>query len=269
MPGAAGARSCRAAPGARQPCDPNSHSANALSRLLVSWNRRRRFPHQEVTHEAQEQRSAPHRREPRARPSALSTPRGEGGARRRRRARRGALERVVAEIRAAGGTAHGLAFDVGDKHAAHRITGAASALVGPIDLLIHNASTLGPTPLRLLLDTECEDLEQVLAVNLIGPFRLDEDRGRLDGAPRSRHRGAAELGRRGGSLPALGRLLGLEGSARSPGQALRRRARGARRARAERRPRRNEHGHARWRRSPTPTRARSAIPATSPSASCA
>lgn len=82
------------------------------------------------------------------------------------------LERVVAEIRERGGTAHGLAFDVGDKQAAHRITGAASALVGPIDLLIHNASTLGPTPLRLLLDTECEDLEQVLGVNLVGPFRL-------------------------------------------------------------------------------------------------
>ena len=27
-------------------------------------------------------------------------------------------------------------------------------------------------PLRLLLDTECEDLERVLAVNLVGPFRL-------------------------------------------------------------------------------------------------
>jgi NAD(P)-dependent dehydrogenase (short-subunit alcohol dehydrogenase family) len=84
------------------------------------------------------------------------------------------LERLVAEIRARGGAAHGLAFDVGDKQAAHRITGAATALVGPIDLLIHNASTLGPTPLRLLLDTECEDLEQVLSVNLVGPFRLSK-----------------------------------------------------------------------------------------------
>jgi NAD(P)-dependent dehydrogenase (short-subunit alcohol dehydrogenase family) len=27
-------------------------------------------------------------------------------------------------------------------------------------------------PLRLLLDTECEDLTQALAVNLVGPFRL-------------------------------------------------------------------------------------------------
>jgi NAD(P)-dependent dehydrogenase (short-subunit alcohol dehydrogenase family) len=39
-------------------------------------------------------------------------------------------------------------------------------------VLVHNASTLGPTPLPLLLDTECEDLERVLAVNLVGPFRL-------------------------------------------------------------------------------------------------
>ncbi len=37
---------------------------------------------------------------------------------------------------------------------------------------MHNASTLGPTPLRLLLDTECEDLAQVLETNLVGPFRL-------------------------------------------------------------------------------------------------
>jgi NAD(P)-dependent dehydrogenase (short-subunit alcohol dehydrogenase family) len=68
--------------------------------------------------------------------------------------------------------AHGLAFDVSDKDAAHAIAGAAQALIGPIDLLIHNASTLGPPSLKLLLDTDCEDLERALAVNLVGPFRL-------------------------------------------------------------------------------------------------
>ncbi|MEO8706450.1 MAG: SDR family oxidoreductase, partial [Kofleriaceae bacterium] len=41
-----------------------------------------------------------------------------------------------------------------------------------IGIAIHNASTLGPTPLRLLLDTECEDLAAVLETNLVGPFRL-------------------------------------------------------------------------------------------------
>src|SRR5437588_1332622 len=82
------------------------------------------------------------------------------------------LHDAVAEIRAAGGSAHAVAADLGDKHAIHAIAGAAAALVGPIDLLIHNASALGPTPLRLLLDTECEDFEQVLQTNLVGPFRL-------------------------------------------------------------------------------------------------
>jgi NAD(P)-dependent dehydrogenase (short-subunit alcohol dehydrogenase family) len=85
---------------------------------------------------------------------------------------REALEATRAEIAALGGEAHALAEDVGDKRAIHRIAGAAAALVGPIDLLVHNASTLGPVPLRLLLDIDCEDLERVLAVNLVGPFRL-------------------------------------------------------------------------------------------------
>ncbi len=71
-----------------------------------------------------------------------------------------------------GGAAHGLAFDVGAKEAVHRIGGAAGALVGDIDLVVHAASTLGPVPMPLLLDTDCEDLERVLAVNLVGPFRL-------------------------------------------------------------------------------------------------
>jgi NAD(P)-dependent dehydrogenase (short-subunit alcohol dehydrogenase family) len=82
------------------------------------------------------------------------------------------LAAVVAEIRAAGGEAHAIAADVADQEAAFKIAGQAAALVGPIDLLVNNASTLGPVPLRLLLDTDCEDLERALAVNLVGPFRL-------------------------------------------------------------------------------------------------
>jgi NAD(P)-dependent dehydrogenase (short-subunit alcohol dehydrogenase family) len=82
------------------------------------------------------------------------------------------LEKTVAEIRKSGGEAHGLAFDVGDKEAIHRIAGAASALVGSIDVLVHAASTLGPLPMPALLDTECEDFAKVLEVNLVGPFRL-------------------------------------------------------------------------------------------------
>jgi NAD(P)-dependent dehydrogenase (short-subunit alcohol dehydrogenase family) len=105
--------------------------------------------------------------------AALAMRLGKAGARLVLVAREtGPLEQVVQAIRAAGGEAHALAFDVGDKRAVHPIAGGASALVGPIDLVIHNASTLGALPLPSLLDTECEDLERVLAVNLVGPFRL-------------------------------------------------------------------------------------------------
>ncbi len=82
------------------------------------------------------------------------------------------LEETARAIVAAGGEAHALPADVGDKHAVYALAGAAAALVGPVEVLVHNASTLGPTPLPLLLDTDCEDLERVLAVNLVGPFRL-------------------------------------------------------------------------------------------------
>lgn len=82
------------------------------------------------------------------------------------------LTKTVDEIRAEGGEAHGLAFDVGEKEAIHRIAGAASALVGNVDVLVHAASTLGPLPMPTLIDTECEDFAKVLEVNLVGPFRL-------------------------------------------------------------------------------------------------
>jgi NAD(P)-dependent dehydrogenase (short-subunit alcohol dehydrogenase family) len=84
------------------------------------------------------------------------------------------LGRVVEELRARGLVAHGISADIGDKHAIHAIVGRAQALVGPIDVLVHNASTLGPVPLALLADTECEELEQTLQVNLVGAFRLSK-----------------------------------------------------------------------------------------------
>jgi NAD(P)-dependent dehydrogenase (short-subunit alcohol dehydrogenase family) len=109
--------------------------------------------------------------------------RGLGAALARGLARRGArvvltartaaeIDAVAADIRAAGGTAHALAADIGDKHAIYPLAGAAAALVGPIDLVVHNAAVLGPPELRLLLDTDCEDVERALAVHVLGPLRL-------------------------------------------------------------------------------------------------
>ena len=41
-----------------------------------------------------------------------------------------------------------------------------------VDVLVNNASSLGPVPLAPLADTSCEHLEAALATNLLGPFRL-------------------------------------------------------------------------------------------------
>jgi NAD(P)-dependent dehydrogenase (short-subunit alcohol dehydrogenase family) len=83
-----------------------------------------------------------------------------------------ALDAVVDSLRAQGKIAHGLVADVSNKDEVYPLVGAAQALVGSIDVVIHNASTLGPLPMPLLAETSCEELAQVLETNLIGPFRI-------------------------------------------------------------------------------------------------
>ena len=68
--------------------------------------------------------------------------------------------------------AHGIVGDVADKQGIHRIALQITGLLGGLDVLINNASELGPAPPALLADTECEALEAPLATNLLGPFRL-------------------------------------------------------------------------------------------------
>jgi NAD(P)-dependent dehydrogenase (short-subunit alcohol dehydrogenase family) len=82
------------------------------------------------------------------------------------------LDEVVREIRERGGIAFGIVADVGDKESVYPIVGQATALAGPVDVLINNASALGPVPLQLIPDTDCEDFEMALQVNTVGPFRL-------------------------------------------------------------------------------------------------
>jgi NAD(P)-dependent dehydrogenase (short-subunit alcohol dehydrogenase family) len=67
---------------------------------------------------------------------------------------------------------HGIAGDVSRKDDTHRIALAVAGALGGLDVLVNNASSLGPVPLALLADTECEDFEAALATNLVGPFRL-------------------------------------------------------------------------------------------------
>ncbi|RWM17449.1 MAG: SDR family oxidoreductase [Mesorhizobium sp.] len=68
--------------------------------------------------------------------------------------------------------AHGIVGDVGNKEDIYPIALQVTASLGGLDVLINNASSLGPVPLALLADTECEELEKALAINLVGAFRL-------------------------------------------------------------------------------------------------
>jgi NAD(P)-dependent dehydrogenase (short-subunit alcohol dehydrogenase family) len=68
--------------------------------------------------------------------------------------------------------AHGIVGDVGLKDDIYPIALQVLGSLGGLDVLINNASSLGPVPLALLADTDCEALERALAVNVVGAFRL-------------------------------------------------------------------------------------------------
>ena len=77
------------------------------------------------------------------------------------------VERIADETAACG-----IVGDVGRKDDIYPIALQVTGNLGGLDALINSASTLGPTPLAPLADTESEELEQALMVNLVGPFRL-------------------------------------------------------------------------------------------------
>jgi NAD(P)-dependent dehydrogenase (short-subunit alcohol dehydrogenase family) len=68
--------------------------------------------------------------------------------------------------------AHGIVGDVSVKDDIHPIAIQIVGELGGLDVLVNNASDLGPAPLKLLADTDCEELERAVATNLLGPFRL-------------------------------------------------------------------------------------------------
>jgi NAD(P)-dependent dehydrogenase (short-subunit alcohol dehydrogenase family) len=67
---------------------------------------------------------------------------------------------------------HGIVGDISLKEDIHPIAMQMIGELGGLDVLVNNASDLGPAPLKLLADTECEELERALATNVLGPFRL-------------------------------------------------------------------------------------------------
>jgi NAD(P)-dependent dehydrogenase (short-subunit alcohol dehydrogenase family) len=78
------------------------------------------------------------------------------------------VERVARDLAGV----HGVVGDVSLKEDIHPVALQVVGALGGLDVLVNNASDLGPTPLALLGDTDCEALERALATNLLGPFRL-------------------------------------------------------------------------------------------------
>jgi len=68
--------------------------------------------------------------------------------------------------------AYGIVGDVARKDDIYPMALQVTGTLGGLDVLINNASSLGPSPLALLGDTRCEDFELALATNVLGPFRL-------------------------------------------------------------------------------------------------
>ena len=99
----------------------------------------------------------------------------------------------VAQVAREHAGAHGIVGDVSVKADIYPIAMQIVGELGGLDVLVNNASELGPTPLALLGDTDCEDLERALATNLVGPFRLTKAvLGALAASARGPRRGRGE-----------------------------------------------------------------------------
>ena len=82
-----------------------------------------------------------------------------------------ALHNIAAELTHFGGQVIVLPGDVADAAHRQRLAEAVHTL-GRLDLLVNNASWLGPSPQPMLVNYGLETLEQVLAVNLLAPLGL-------------------------------------------------------------------------------------------------
>ncbi len=86
-----------------------------------------------------------------------------------------ALDEVARQVRdiAPGARVLVVAADLGREEDVERVAAVTlGAFAGRLDVLVNNASILGPTPLPFLLDYPLDDFRAVLATNLIAPFLL-------------------------------------------------------------------------------------------------
>jgi NAD(P)-dependent dehydrogenase (short-subunit alcohol dehydrogenase family) len=81
-----------------------------------------------------------------------------------------ALEKTAAGLEGLGGSVTALAGDVNDP--AHRLALVEAVGERPLDLLINNASALGPSPLPSLTDLPPDVLGEVFATNAVAPLAM-------------------------------------------------------------------------------------------------
>src|SRR5262245_44783667 len=75
-------------------------------------------------------------------------------------------------VEALGARAVAVSADVGIPDDVDRVAAAALDAFDRVDVLVNNASELGPTPMPYLIDTDPDALRRVIDVNLLGPFLL-------------------------------------------------------------------------------------------------
>jgi len=131
-----------------------------------------------------------------------------------------ALDRAVADIRAAGGSVAGRVADIGKPDDIRDLFAELAREHGRLDVLVNNAGIVAAAP---ALETSLADWQRVLAINLTGTFLCCQEAGRLMGvqgrgsivnvsshsAIRGSHRRAAYAASKGG-VEALTRVLAVE-----------------------------------------------------------
>jgi gluconate 5-dehydrogenase len=81
------------------------------------------------------------------------------------------LDHAVAEYKADGIQAHGYIFDVTNEHAVKTGIASIEKEVGPIDILVNNAGIIKRV---LAVDMEVSEYEQVIKIDLVGPFIMSK-----------------------------------------------------------------------------------------------
>ncbi len=82
------------------------------------------------------------------------------------------LEETRREAEALGAQVLTVVADVSDRADVERLAAEALARFGRVDILVNNASELGPTPMPYLTDYPIEYFEKVLRTNVVAPFLL-------------------------------------------------------------------------------------------------